>query len=71
MSSRVSPTLQATLRWTLHEIERSLGSPENDPALRALRQSIVLAIAEMEVKMEVNRVIPTSNEESSPRFRSP
>jgi hypothetical protein len=50
MSSQFSPTLLRILRSTVVEVERALRLSKGDPGLRDLKQAIVLALGELELK---------------------
>lgn len=50
MAPELSPTLLRILSSTVLEIERSLILPDGDPGLRELKQSILLALSELEWK---------------------
>lgn len=50
MVSQLSPTLLKILSSTVLEVERALELPKGDPALRELKQAVLLALGELETK---------------------
>lgn len=50
MASQLSPTLVRILCSTVLEVERALKLPEGDRSLRDLKQAILLALGELELK---------------------
>jgi hypothetical protein len=50
MPPQLSPTLLKILSSTVLEVERSLRLPQGDPSLRDLKQTILLALGELEWK---------------------
>ncbi len=55
MSRELSPKLLEILKTTLDEVERSFHSPNDEAAVRELKQSVTIAVGELERQRKQNQ----------------